>query len=87
MWVMTVAWLMKSVVAIWLFESPRPTGTAFGTRSTGGPGASARASIDDAEQRTHRQRDPRNEPRLKLVPPPVVHPDLATSPSLAAPDE
>jgi hypothetical protein len=47
MWVMTVAWLMKGVVAIWLFESPRPTwdrtsssrGVSGASRSGRGPSA------------------------------------------------
>src|SRR3954469_7583000 len=38
----------------------------------------------DAEQRTDRQRDACVEPRLKLLPSPIVHTDFATSPSLAA---
>ncbi len=51
------------------------------------PRASARAFVDDAEQRTDRQRDSRDEPRLELLPAPVIHPDLATSPALGATDE
>jgi hypothetical protein len=51
------------------------------------PRAAAGASVDDAEQRTDGQHDPRGEPRLELLPPPVVHPDLAPSPCFAATDE
>ena len=40
---------------------------------------------DDAEQRSDRQLHPRLDPGLKLLPRPVVHPDLAASPALAAP--
>jgi hypothetical protein len=55
--------------------------------STGRPRASAGASVDDAEQRTDGQRDPRGEPWVEFLPPPVVHPDLAASPSFAVTDE
>jgi hypothetical protein len=58
----------------------------LGACPAGRPRAAAGASVDDAEQRTDGQRDPRGEPRLELLPGPVVHPDLATSPSLAVPD-
>ena len=59
----------------------------LGTRPTRRPGTTARAAVDDAEQRTDWQRDPRDEPRVKLLPTPVIHPDLATSSSLAATNE
>jgi hypothetical protein len=56
-------------------------------RSSAGPRPSARAAVDDAEQRTGREYDPRGQPRLELVPTPVVHADFATSPALAVADE
>ena len=59
----------------------------LGARPAGTPRPSAGASVDDAKQRTDRQRDARDEPRVKLLPSPIVHPDLPPSPSLAATDE
>ena len=42
---------------------------------------------DDAEQRSDRQRHPRLQPGLKLLPRPVVHPDLAAPAALATPHQ
>jgi hypothetical protein len=49
--------------------------------------ASARRSVDDVEERTDRPLEPYSEPRLQLLPTPVVHPDLTTSASLTVTDE
>jgi hypothetical protein len=59
----------------------------LGACTAGAPRASAGASIEDAEQRTDRQRDACDEPGLELLPSPVVHPDLAASPCFAATHE
>jgi hypothetical protein len=59
----------------------------LGTRPTCRPWASARASVDDAEQGTNRQIHSDGEPGLEFLPAPVVHSDLAASSSLAATDE
>src|ERR687896_1400707 len=48
--------------------------------------ASACRAVDDAEQRTDRQRPPRLKPWQELLPAPGVHADLAPAPALAAPD-
>src|SRR5215210_5958926 len=49
----------------------------LGAGGGGRPGPPARGAVDDAEQRTDRQFDPRLEPGRELLPGPVVHPDLA----------
>jgi hypothetical protein len=80
-----MAQLMRSEASAHAGSSGGPS--KLGASSAGGPRAAAGASVDDAEQRTDGQRDPRGEPRLELLPSPVVHSDLATSPSFAVPDE
>lgn len=42
---------------------------------------------DDAEQRPHRELEPGGQPRLQLLPCPVVHADLASASALAATDQ
>jgi hypothetical protein len=59
----------------------------LGACATGGPRATAGASVDDAEQRTDRQGDPCNEPGLEFLPAPVANRDLATSSSFATTDK
>src|SRR3954463_7113305 len=53
----------------------------------GCPRPSACRTVDDAEQRSDRQLDPRLEPWFELLPRPVVHPDLAAPAALAAPHQ
>jgi hypothetical protein len=48
---------------------------------------SARRAVDDAQQRTDRERAPHVKPGLELLPSPCVHADLATTPALAAADQ
>lgn len=42
---------------------------------------------DDAEQRSHGKLGAGVEPRLQLLPGPLVHPDLTTTATLAAPHQ
>jgi hypothetical protein len=44
-------------------------------------------AVDDAEQRPDRQLGPCAQPRPKLLPAPLVHPDLAPPAALAAADQ
>ena len=53
-------------------------------RRRGRPRPPARRSVDDAEQRPNRQLDAHREPRLELLPGPVVHAHLAAAAALAA---
>ena len=53
----------------------------------GRPVASARRAVDDAQQRTHWELAPRVKPGLKFFPPPRVHADLATAPTLTTTDQ
>jgi len=53
----------------------------------GRPRPSACRTVDDAEQRSDRQLDPRLEPWFQLLPRPVVHPHLAAPAALAAPHQ
>jgi hypothetical protein len=59
----------------------------LGAGGGGRPGPSARGAVDDAKQRSDRQPNPRLQPRLKLLPGPVVHADLAAPAALAAPHQ
>src|SRR5688572_17757504 len=51
----------------------------------GRPRPPARGAVDDAEQRSDRELDPRFEPGRELLPGPVVDADLAAPAALAAP--
>src|SRR5918996_2772052 len=63
---------------------PGPHGATAKRRACRGgvPCSTARAAVDDAEQRTDRHRLARSQPRLELLEPPVVHADLAPAASL-----
>jgi hypothetical protein len=52
-----------------------------------GPLSPARRAVDDAKQRPDRKLDARRDPRTQLLPAPLVHPDLAPAPALAAADK
>jgi hypothetical protein len=75
-------------------ELVRRESTAYASRfggspqmlSCGGllPTPTRRRTVDDAPQRPDRQRGPDLEPRLKLLPAPAVHPDLAATAALAS---
>jgi len=51
------------------------------------PRPPAGRAVDDAEQRPDRQLGPLVQPRSKLLPAPLVHPDLAAASSLAVADQ
>src|SRR3954451_23410135 len=59
----------------------------LGTRRGRRPVSPARGAVDDAQQRTDRERAPHVKPGVELLPSPCVHADLATTPALAAADE
>src|SRR5262249_34432135 len=48
------------------------------------PAPTARRTADDAKQRADRELEPGAQPRLQLLPGPVIHADLAASAALAA---
>jgi hypothetical protein len=60
---------------------------ALGTCRSRRPVPAARRAVDDAQQRTDRQRAPHVKPGFELLPSPCVHADLATTPALAAADQ
>src|SRR6266511_1423776 len=59
----------------------------LGADRGGRPRSPARGAVDDAEQRPDRQLSPGVQPRQQLLPAPLVHADLASSPSLAVADQ
>src|SRR5215218_5923032 len=85
----STAWACRS----WCGAKRRRTPAAAAVRRS-----SARAAADDQwrprvvplmtqEQRTDRELAPHLNPGLELFPSPAVHADLATAPTLAAPDQ
>jgi hypothetical protein len=85
----STAWAWRS----WCGANPAPnsghTGgaTQLGARRGGGPVASTRLTVEDAEQRTDRQVAAHVKPRLGLFPAPGVHADLTATPTHAAADQ
>lgn len=51
------------------------------------PRPSSRGSVDHAEERANRQFHPELQPGIKLLPSPIVHPNLAALATLAVADE
>src|SRR3954453_18659571 len=79
---------VRLVQLVWRKASPRAgvAGDAaqLGAGGGGGPRPPARGAVDDAKQRSDRQPNPRLRPRLRPLPGPVVHDDLAAAAALAA---
>jgi hypothetical protein len=61
--------------------------TELGADARLSPRSRARRAVDDAEQRTHGEFEPPGDPRVQVLPAPVVHPDLAAAAALTVPDE
>jgi hypothetical protein len=82
---------MRVAQLVWREASPHPglAGDAARLAAGGGgrPGPPSGGAVDDAEQRSDRQLDPRLEPWFELLPGPVVHADLAAPAALAPPHQ
>ena len=76
---------------VWRKASPHASlagdAAQLGAGGGGRPRPSARSAGHDAERWPDRQLDPRLQPRLKLLPGPVIHTDLAAAATLAASDQ
>jgi hypothetical protein len=83
----STAWACRSRCGAKRRRTPAAPAARRSSAPAGRPLPSARRAVDDAQQRTDRQRAPHLKPGLELLPSPCVHADLATTPALAAADQ
>src|SRR5688500_6860260 len=85
----STAWAWRSWCGAKRVAHAGLAGDAAQLRAGGGgrPRPSPCRAVDDAEQRSDRQLDPRREPGRELLPRPVVHADLTAAAALAAPHQ